>query len=69
MKEFPKLIQGGRKYHLIVWSARNLEHWDTDDVTDDLGINSNRKASNGGLKHHSMIIVLHYFQVGVEKLD
>jgi hypothetical protein len=26
-------------------------------------------ACDGGLKHHSVIIVLHHFQVGVEQLD
>jgi hypothetical protein len=69
MEEFPELIQGRRKYQLIVWGARNLEHWDSDDVTDDLRINSNRIASYGGMKHHSVIIVLHHFQVCVEELD
>jgi hypothetical protein len=69
MEEFPELIQGRRKYHFIVWGGRNLEHWDSDDVADDLRINSNQMASNGGLKHHSVIIILHHFQVGVEELD
>jgi len=69
MEEFPEIIQGWRKHHLIVWAGRNLEHWDSNDVTDDLRINSDEMACNGGLKHHSMIIVLHHFQVGVEQLD
>jgi hypothetical protein len=69
MKEFPKIIQGRRKHHLIVWVGRNLEHWDSDDVTDDLRINSDDMAYNGGLKHQSTIIVLYHFQVGVEELD
>jgi len=38
-----------------------------DDVTVDLRINSDDMAYNGELKHHSTIIVLHHFQVGVEK--
>jgi hypothetical protein len=67
MEEFPEIIQGRRKHHLIVWAGRNLEHWDSDDVTDDLRINSDDMAYNGGLKHQSTIIVLHHFQVGVEK--
>jgi hypothetical protein len=62
-------IQGRRKHHLIVWAGRNLKYWDSDDVTDDLRINSDEMACNEGLKHHSMIIILHHFQVGVEKLD
>jgi len=69
MEEFPKIIQGWRKHHLIVWAGRNLEQRDSDDVTDDLRINSNEVAWNGGLKHHSVIIVLHHFQVGIEQLD
>jgi hypothetical protein len=69
MEEFPEIIQGWRKHHLIVWTGQNLKHWDSDDVTDDLRINSDEMACNGGLKHHSVIIVLHHFQVGVEQLD
>jgi hypothetical protein len=68
MEEFPEIIQGRRKHHLIVWAGRNLKHWDSDDVTDDLRINSDDMACNGGLKHQSTIIVLHHFQVGVEEL-
>jgi hypothetical protein len=37
-------------------------------VTDDLGINSDDVTYHGGLKHHSTIIVLQHFQVGVEEL-
>jgi hypothetical protein len=59
MEEVPEIIQGWRKHHLIVWAGRNLEHWDSDDVTDDLRINSDEMAYNRGLKHHSVIIVLH----------
>jgi hypothetical protein len=69
MEEFPEIIQGWRKHHLIVWAGRNLKHWDSDDVIDDLRINSDEMACNGGLKHHSMIIVQHHFQVGVEEFD
>jgi len=68
MEEFPEIIQGRRKHHLIVWAGWNLEHWDSDDVTDDLGINSDDVACHGGLKHHSTINTLHHFQVGVEEL-
>jgi len=69
MEEFPEIVQGRRKHHLIVWAGRNLEHLDSDDVTEDLRINSDEMACNGGLKHHSTIIVLHHFQVGVEEFD
>jgi hypothetical protein len=48
-EEFPEIIQGWRKHHLIVQAGRNLEHWDSDDVTDDLRINSDEMACNWGL--------------------
>jgi hypothetical protein len=38
-------------------------------VADDLRINSDEMACNGGLKYYSMIIILHHLQVGVEQLD
>jgi hypothetical protein len=69
MEEFPKIVQGRRKHHLIGWAGRNLEHWDSDDVADDLRINRDEMAYNRGLKHHSTIIILHHFQVGVEEFD
>jgi hypothetical protein len=56
-----------QKHYLIVWASRNLEHWDSNDVTDDLRINSDDMTYNGGLKHQSTIIVLHHFQIGVEE--
>jgi hypothetical protein len=61
MEEYPEIIQGRREHHLIIWAGQNLEHWDSDDVTDDLRINSDEMTCNGGLKHHSMIIALHHF--------
>jgi hypothetical protein len=45
-EEFPEIIQRWRKHHLIVWAGRNLEHWDSDDVADDLRINSDEMACN-----------------------
>jgi hypothetical protein len=45
-KEFPEIIQGWRKHHLIVWVGRNLKYWDSDDVTDDLRINCDEMACN-----------------------
>jgi hypothetical protein len=38
-------------------------------LTDDLGINSDDMAVNGGLKHHPMVIVLHHLKVGIEESD
>jgi hypothetical protein len=37
-EEFPEIIQGWRKHHLIVQAGRDLEHWESDDVADDLRI-------------------------------
>jgi hypothetical protein len=67
-EEFLEIIQEWRKHHLIVWAGRNLEHWDSDDVTDVLRINSDEMACNGGLKHHSTIIILNHLQVGIEQV-
>jgi hypothetical protein len=36
-------------------------------VTNDLGINNDDVACNGGLKHHPTVIVLHHLKVGIEK--
>jgi hypothetical protein len=38
-------------------------------VTEDLGINSDDMASNGGLKYQPVVIVLHHLEVGIEKFD
>jgi hypothetical protein len=62
-------LRSSRDRGSIVWAGRNLEHWDSDDVTDDLRINSDEMAYNGGLKHHSMIVILNHLQVGIEQLD
>jgi hypothetical protein len=45
-EEFPEIIQGWRKHHLIVSAGRNLEYRDSDDVADDLRINSDEMACN-----------------------
>jgi hypothetical protein len=37
-------------------------------VTDVLRINSDEMACNGGLKHHSTIIILNHLQVGIEQV-
>jgi hypothetical protein len=62
-KEFPEIIQGWRKHHLIVRAGQDLEHWDSDDVADDLRINSDEMACDWGLKHHSTIIILNHLRL------
>jgi hypothetical protein len=69
MEELSKIIQRGRKNHLIIRATRHLKDQDTDKVTDDLVINSDDMVCNGGLKHQPTIIVLHHLKVGVEKSD
>jgi hypothetical protein len=45
---------------LIIWTARELENRYSNELTDDLGINSDCMPANSGLKHQSAVIVLHH---------
>jgi hypothetical protein len=69
VEELSKIFHRRRKHHLIIRTARQLEDRDSDEVTDDLGINSDDMASNGGLKYHRTIIILYHLKVGIEKPD
>jgi len=60
LKKLPEIIHGRREYNLIVRAARYLEDKNSDEATDDLGINSDDMAVNDGLKHQPMVIVLHH---------
>jgi hypothetical protein len=51
-------IEGGMT--IIIRIARQLENRHFDEVTDDLGINSDDMATNGGLKYQPVVIVLHH---------
>jgi hypothetical protein len=60
MEELSKIVHRGRKHHLIVRTGRQLKDWYFDEVTDDLGINSDDMPVNSGLKHQSTVIVLRH---------
>jgi hypothetical protein len=66
MEELSKIIQRGRKNHLIIRAARQLEDRNSYELIDDLGINSDDMSCNSGLKHQPSVIVLHHFKVGIE---
>jgi len=53
----------------MIRTARQLEDRHSDEVTDDLGINSDDMATNGGLKYQSTIIILHHLKVGVKETN
>jgi len=60
VEELSKIFHRRRKHHLIIRTARQLEDMYSDEVTDDLGINSDDMASKGGLKYLPVVIVLHH---------
>jgi hypothetical protein len=60
MEELSEIVQGGRKHHLIIRTAGQLKDWYPDEVTDDLGINSDDMPVNSGLQYQPTIIVLHH---------
>jgi hypothetical protein len=49
MKELLEIVHRGRKHHLIIRTAGQIKDWNTYDVTDDLGINSDDVHVNSGL--------------------
>jgi hypothetical protein len=69
MEELSEIIHRGRNDYLIIRTARQLEDTHSDEVTDDLGINSDNVATNNGLKYRSTIIILHHLKVGVEETN
>jgi hypothetical protein len=60
MKELSEIVHRGRKHHLIIRTVGQLKHWYADEVTDDLGINSDDMPVNNGLQYQPTIIVLRY---------
>jgi hypothetical protein len=58
MEELSEIVHRGRKHHLIIRTAKQLKDWYSDEVTDDLGINSDDMPVNSGLKYQPMVIVL-----------
>jgi hypothetical protein len=69
MEELSEIFHRGRKHHLIIRTAGQIEDWNAFEVTDDLGINSDDVPVNNGLQYHPMIIILRYLQVGIEESD
>jgi hypothetical protein len=58
MEELSEIVHRGRKHHFIIGTARQLKNWYSDEVTDDLGINSDDMPVNSGLQYQPTIIVL-----------
>jgi hypothetical protein len=58
MEELSEIVHRGRKHHLIIRTTGQLKDWYSDEVTDDLGINSDDIPVNSGLKYQPTIIVL-----------
>jgi hypothetical protein len=53
-----KIVHRGRKHHFIIGTAGQLKDWYSDEVTDDLGINSDDMPVNSGLQYQPTIIVM-----------
>jgi hypothetical protein len=67
VEELSEIFQRWRQYHLIVRAHRQLENRNSNELTDDLGINSDSMPKSSGLKHQPVVIVLHHLEVGIEK--
>jgi len=68
VEEFSKIFHRWRQYHVIIRACRQLENRNSNELTDDLGINSDSMPKNSGLKHQPAVIVLHHLEVGIEIL-
>jgi hypothetical protein len=58
VEELSEIVHRGRNDYLIIRAVRELEDRNSNEVTDDLGINIDGMSCNGGLKyqtrgHHS----------------
>jgi hypothetical protein len=60
VEKLSEIFYRRRKYYLIVGAAGHLEDKYSDDLADDLGINSDNMPKNSGLKHQPAVIVLHH---------
>jgi hypothetical protein len=69
MEELSEIVHRGRKHHLIIRTAGQIKDWNTYEVTDDLGINSDDVPINSGLQYHPTIIILCHLQVVIEESD
>jgi hypothetical protein len=66
MEKISEIIQRMRYYHLIVRAASDLENRHPDELTDDLGINSDSMPIHNGLKDHPMVIILNNLEIGIK---
>jgi hypothetical protein len=66
MKEFSEIIQRWRQDYLIIWTGKNLEYWHPDELTDDLGINSDNISVHRRLKDCAMMISLNNLEVCID---
>jgi hypothetical protein len=69
VKKLSEIFHRRRKYHLIVRARKYLENRNSNELTDDLVINSDSMPSNSELKHQPSIIILYHFKVGIEESD
>jgi hypothetical protein len=60
VEELSKICHRWRQYHFIVRAHRQLENKNSNELTDDLGINSDSMPKNSGLKHQPAVIILHH---------
>jgi len=66
MEELSEIVHRWRKHHLIVRTGRPIKDWYPDELTDDLGINSDDVSINSGLQYHPTVIILSHLKVGIE---
>jgi len=69
VEKLSEIFHRRMKYHLIVRARIYLENRNSNELTNDLGINSDSTPSNSGLKHQPSIIILYHFKVGIEESD
>jgi hypothetical protein len=67
VEKLSEIIRRRRQYHLIVRARKQLEKRNSNELTDDLGINNDNMPANSGLKYQPAVIVLHHLEVGIEK--
>jgi hypothetical protein len=60
MEELTKIVHRGRNYRLIIRTAGQLKDWYSDEVTNDMGINSDDMPVNSGLKYQPTVNVLRH---------
>jgi hypothetical protein len=69
MEELSEIVHRGRKHHLIVRTGRQIKDWYSNELTDDLGINSDDVAVSSGLQYHPTLIILSHLKVSIEESD